>query len=52
MSPDERRIADWITARSLTYLEAAERNPFSLHRVRAKLCMALAEAIMDGKHRA
>lgn len=47
----ERRIADWLTERAQTYRVAQERNPFSFHGTRAKLCEQLAAAILQGKYR-
>lgn len=51
LSPDERRIVQYLTARAEIYERAQAANPFSFHGVRAKLCRALAGAIGEGKHR-
>lgn len=51
LSTDERRIITFLQRRAETYREAAMKNPFSFHNVRAKLCEALAGAIDAGKHR-
>lgn len=51
LSSDERRIVVWLQQRAEVYEEAAQANPFSLHRVRANLCRKLSGAISDGKHR-
>lgn len=51
LSVDEQRIMHWLRRRAHTYREAAARNPFSFHSVRAKLCDAIADAIAQGLHR-
>lgn len=51
MTPDELRICNALERWARTYDSAAERNPFGLHRVRAKALRKVAQAIKDGKHR-
>jgi hypothetical protein len=51
VSPDERRIANWLRGVAATYDKRAQQRPFSFDRVRAKLALALAVAIEEGRHR-
>lgn len=51
LSIDEQRIVRALEKWALAYDAAADRNPFSFHRVRAKLCRKIAASIGEGKHR-
>jgi len=51
LSPDERRVVQYLTKRAELYEQAQQANPFSFHGIRAKLCRALAGAIGEGRHR-
>lgn len=50
-SIDEQRIMTALEKWAQAYDAAADRNPFSFHRVRAKLCRKIARSIAEGLHR-
>lgn len=51
LSPDERRIVNFLNMLADRYEVAALDNPFTFNRVRAKVVRRIAVAISEGKHR-
>lgn len=51
LSPDERRVVEFLGRIAAAYEQAARDKPFSFNGVRAKVVRRLEAAIAGGSHR-